>query len=146
MAVIDIREIIDNHINKVSNFMINTSDIIKIMDFISEEINAFEIEIEKLVNSIDEEVFFILSLTGASDKLKEIEEKYLEEYQEVLIDINSDFSFYLNLLTEKRMIDNLDKVLLLKFTELILEFVYNTSNMKYMIKRLEDYKNKIYKK
>ena len=146
MAIVDIKEIIDNHIDKVSNFMLQTSDIIKIMDFISAEINTLEIEIEKLIDGMDDDLFFLLTISGVSDKLKEIEGKYLEEYQKILIDINSDFSRYLNLLTEKRMINDLDKVILLKFTEVILEFVYSTSNMKYMIKRLEDYKSKIYRK
>ena len=146
MAIVDIKEILDNHIDKVSNFMLQTSDIIKIMDFISAEINTLEIEIEKLIDGMDDDLFFLLTISGVSDKLKEIEGKYLEEYQKILIDINSDFSRYLNLLTEKRMINDLDKVILLKFTEVILEFVYSTSNMKYMIKRLEDYKSKIYRK
>ena len=146
MNSLDIKELIDSHIEKVHDFMYKTSDIIKIMDFIMNEVNLLDAEIKKIVDNFDESLFFILEVMDLLDKIKELESGVLEVTLNKVNEFNEDFSVYLNTLAEKRIINNLDKTILLSFTNLLMRITYTNSYTNYITKRIDNYKSKIYKR
>ncbi len=146
MNSLDIKELINSHIEKIHDFMFETSDIIKIMDFIIDEANKLDTEIKTIVDNFDESFFFLLAITDSLDKIKGLESMTLKVSLSKIKDINEDFKIYLDILSEKRIINNLDKTILLSFTNLLMHITYTTSYTNYMIKRIDDYKSKIYRK
>ncbi len=146
MNNLNLKELIYNHIEKVHDFMFKTSDIIKIMDFIMNEVNLLDAEIKKIVDNFDESLFLILETMDLLDKIKELESKVLEVTLGKVKDINEEFTIYLDNLTEKRIINNLDKTILLGFTNILMHVTYSNSYTNYMTKRIDDYKSKIYRK
>ena len=146
MNSLDIKELINSHIEKVHDFMFETSDIIRIMDFIMNEVNLLDEEIKEIVDNFDESLFFILEVMDLLDKIKELESGVLEVTLNKANEFNEDFSIYLNTLAEKRIINNLDKTILLSFTNLLMQITYTNSYTNYMTKRIDDYKSKIYRK
>ena len=137
-----IKNLIDTHIEKVHDFIFETSDIIKIMDFIVDEINNLDREIKTIVDSFDDDLFYIFEITNSLDKIKELESSILELSLSKLEDIN----MYLDKLAEKRIINNLDKISLLSFTNLLMNITYTNCYTNYMLKRIDDYKEKTYRK
>ena len=146
MNSLDIKELIDIHIEKVHDFMFKTSDIIKIMDFIMDETNKLDTEAKTIVDNFDESFFFLLSITDSLDKLKKVENGILEITLDKVKDINQEFTIYLDMLSEKRIINNLDKTILLGFTDILMNITFANSYTNYLIKRIDDYKSKIYRK
>ena len=146
MNNLNLKELIDSHIEKVHDFMFKTSDIIKIMDFIMNEVNLLDAEIKQIVDNFDESLFFISEAMDLLDKIKELENGVLEVTLNKVNEFNEDFSIYLNTLAEKRIINNLDKTILLSFTSLLMRITYTNSYTNYMTKRIDNYKSKIYRK
>ena len=146
MNNLELKELIDSHIEKVHDFMFKTSDIIKIMDFIMNEVNLLDEEIKKIVDSFDESLFFLLEIMDLLDKIKELESGILEVTLSKIKDFNHDFAIYLDKLSEKRIINNLDKAILLSFTNILMHITYTNSYTNYMTKRIDGYKSKIYRK
>ena len=146
MNNLELKELIDSHIEKVHDFMFKTSDIIKIMDFIMNEVNLLDAEIKQIVDNFDESLFFISEAMDLLDKIKELENGVLEVTLNKVNEFNEDFSIYLNTLAEKRIINNLDKTILLSFTSLLMRITYTNSYTNYMTKRIDNYKSKIYRK
>ena len=146
MNNLNLKELIGSHIEKVHDFMFKTSDIIKIMDFIMNEVNLLDAEIKQIVDNFDESLFFISEAMDLLDKIKELENGVLEVTLNKVNEFNEDFSIYLNTLAEKRIINNLDKTILLSFTSLLMRITYTNSYTNYMTKRIDNYKSKIYRK
>ena len=146
MNNLELIELIDSHIEKVHDFMFKTSDIIRIMDFIMNEANKLDREAKTIVDTFDDSFFFLLSITDSLDKLKNVENGILEITLDKVKDINEDFTIYLDMLSEKRIINNLDKVMLLSFTDILMNITFANSYTNYMTKRIDEYKSKVYRK
>lgn len=143
--MVDIESMLNKHYEVIEDCLNNSSDIFKIMDLIVKEIKELEMEVKNLVQSIPDKVFIAFQVTGAVSTIKAIQELYLEEVKERLETLNKDFSVYLDSLTKKRMINNLDKVLLLNLSKLLLDVTYGNTYSENMLDRIENNEKRYYK-
>ena len=143
--MVDIDSMLNKHYKVIEDCLTNSSDIIKIMDLIVKEISELEDETKNLVQSIPDKVFVAFQVTGAVSAIKAIQELYLEEVKERLEILNKDFSVYLDSLAKKRIINNLDKVLLLNLSKLLLDVTYGNTYSENMLDRIENNEKRYYK-
>ncbi len=143
--MVDIDSMLNKHYKVIEDCLNNSSDIIRIMDLIVKEINELEEEVKNLVQSIPDKVFVAFQVTGAVSAIKAIQELYLEEVKERLENLNKDFSVYLDSLGKKRIINNLDKVLLLNLSKLLLDVTYGNTYSVNMLDRIENNEKRYYK-
>lgn len=144
--VVDIQDITNYHLDNIKEVLSRSSDIIKIMDAIIYELGEVEQDVKKIIDNFDEGLFSFFAKSGYLDLIKTIQIISMQEINNMLNELNNNFTLYLDELTKKRIINVLDKFIILELAKLLIDITFGNSASKYLIQKIESFEEKKYLK